>query len=83
MPSMVCSIPYVRACHKIVAMTSALKLATHEKSVSVPLYLGPALQKVILVYDHFYVYRDAYGLLAGALGRGFRPGLARPTDEVV
>jgi hypothetical protein len=32
---------------------------------------------------NFYVYRDGYGLLAGALGHGFRPGLARPADEVV
>jgi hypothetical protein len=26
---------------------------------------------------------NGYGLLSGALGSGFRPGLARPTDEVV
>jgi hypothetical protein len=32
---------------------------------------------------NFYIYRDGYGLLAGALGSGFRPGLAQPTDEVV
>jgi hypothetical protein len=29
---------------------------------------------------NFYVYRDGYGLLAGALGHGFRPGVARSTD---
>jgi hypothetical protein len=31
---------------------------------------------------NFYVYRDGFGLPAGDLGRGFSPGLARPTDEV-
>jgi hypothetical protein len=32
---------------------------------------------------NFYVCRDGYGLLAGALGRCFRPCVARPMDEVV
>jgi hypothetical protein len=36
-----------------------------------------------LCKGNFYDYRDGYGLLAGALGRGFCPGMARPTDEVV
>jgi hypothetical protein len=35
-----------------------------------------------LCRGNFYVYRDGYGLLVGALGRGLRPGMARPTEVV-